>query len=76
MGRSGINALMLINQGKLQYDSIENGIFLTYRMSQTRSYAALPYFFQGWQSTDRSDITTYDWDFGERTETDNGGRFF
>lgn len=45
-------------------------------MSITRGYAAFPVFFQGWQSTPREEIVSYSWDFGEGTETDEGGRYF
>jgi PKD repeat protein len=58
------------------YYTQNQSYFPDYGMSQTKGYASFPVFFQGWQSTDREDIETYEWDFGPGTETDHGGRYF
>jgi PKD repeat protein len=42
----------------------------------TSGYAPFPVFFEGWQSTPRSDLVKYAWDFGAGTEGDEGGRYF
>ncbi|NIA14256.1 MAG: PKD domain-containing protein [Nitrospiraceae bacterium] len=41
-------------------------------VSATQSYAPMAVFFEGWQSTPRDDIATYEWNFGDGAETFKG----
>ena len=44
--------------------------------SLTRGYAPFGVFFQGWESSPRSKLIKYLWDFGVGTEADAAGRYF
>ena len=39
---------------------------------QTNFYAPLPVFFEGFNSTPRAEIVSYDWDFGDGSDHFSG----
>src|SRR3989344_4989746 len=50
--------------------------FPDYGMSLKKGFVPFPVFFEGWQSSPRDEIIDYEWDFGQGTENDEGGRYF